>query len=80
MTEQAKLFLVREEHVPVEDLRPGQRLVLARGMYAVVERVDVYETLGMETVENFVVRWKRGRDLGSFRPLLRGETVRVDRG
>lgn len=74
------LYLVREEHVPVEEIRPRMRLVMARGMRAVVERVDKYDTLGIEEVENFVVRWRRGRDLGSLRPLLRGETVRVDRG
>ena len=74
------LFLVTEEHIPVEEVKSGMRLILPGGGRVTVERVDVYETLGVETVENFVIRWTRGgKDIGSFQPHLRGETVKVDR-
>lgn len=75
------LYLVKEEAVPVEDVKPRMRVLLPGGGVVAVQRVDVYDTLGAEAVENFVVRWCRSpKDLGSLRPMLRGETVRVDRG
>ena len=52
------LYLVREEAVPVEQLRAGDRLKLPSGVLVTVERVDEYD-------DGFVVRW--------WRPAERGE-------
>lgn len=86
------LALVRAEHVPVERVCPGDRLILPGGQRVTVERVDAYED------GSLVVRWSRparkeepgayrpdstdpdnGRYLGSLQPLQRGDLVEVDR-
>jgi hypothetical protein len=53
----ADLYLVREENVPVEELQPGDKLLLARGRVVIVERVDEYDG-------GFVVRWWRRAEQG----------------
>jgi hypothetical protein len=63
--------------VPVEQMTPGQVVVLPRGRRVKVERVDLFDGL-------FVVRWTRpdsdhpnGVQLGSLRPARAGETWEV---
>lgn len=52
------LFLVREDLVPVEDVRPGDRLILPSGARVTVECVDSFDD-GL-----FVVRWWRRAERG----------------
>jgi len=84
------LALVREELVPVEQLRPGENVILPMGVRVTVERVDEYDGV-------FVVRWWRlaergepgwrtqgpdaldGRYLGSLIGVPAGHCWRVDR-
>lgn len=51
------LYLLREEHVPVEELRAGDRLILPSGTRVNFERVD-------ESDEGLVVRWWRRAERG----------------
>lgn len=64
------LYLVVEELVPVEELRPGDRLILPLGQRVTVERVDRYDG-------GFVVRWWRLAEHGE--PGHRGAKHHVDR-
>jgi hypothetical protein len=86
------LALVREELVPVEQVRRGQTLVLPRG-----QRVSIYKVERLDD-GRYVVCWRRpaergepgftlrnndrhdGFYLGSFAPMSAGECVRIDRG
>lgn len=52
------LYLVREELVPVEELRAGDRLILPTGLRVIFERVDEYEDRVL------IVRWWRRAERG----------------
>lgn len=47
------LALVREENVPVDELRPGDRIILPTGARVTFERTDTYDD------SIVVVRWWR---------------------
>lgn len=51
------LYLLREEVVPVEQLRAGEKLILPGGRRVIVERVDEYDDV-------LVVRWWRRAEIG----------------
>ena len=51
------LHLVREEHVPIEKLRAGDRLILPGGRRVIFERLDDYD-------DCLVVRWWRRAEHG----------------
>jgi len=51
------LALVREEHVPIEELRPGDRIILPTGQRVTFERIDEYD-------DGLVVRWWRRAERG----------------
>lgn len=51
------LYLVRSEPVPVEQLQPGDRVILPSGRIVTVERVDTYD-------DGLVVRWWRPAEQG----------------
>ncbi len=91
-----ELFVVRTEHVPLEQLREGDLLILPGGRRVSVECVDEFD-------EGFVVRWWRpaqigepghkgrdwnrplsdgmdGRYLGSTLTVQAGHLFEVDRG
>lgn len=51
------LYIVREESVPLNELRPGDRLILPGGRRVNFERLDEYDS-------GFVVRWWRPADRG----------------
>lgn len=63
------VFLVREERVPLERLRPGDRIILPTGRRVVFERLDEYD-------DGFVVRWWRPAERGE--PGHRGGKNHVD--
>lgn len=57
MSDEATLFVVRTEHVPIEQLREGDRLILPGGRRVEFERLDEYD-------DGFVVRWWRIAERG----------------
>jgi hypothetical protein len=57
------LYVVRSQQIPVEQLAPGQRIILPNGREVTIERVEEHER-DDDTVE-YIVRW--------WRPAERGE-------
>lgn len=51
------LYLLKEELVPIEQLRPGDRIILPTGQRVIFDRVDEYE-------DGFIVRWWRRAEHG----------------
>lgn len=68
------------ERIPVDEVQPGDTVVLPLGRRCEVEGVDLYED------DTFVVRWRRadpdhpdGVQLGSLASMREGELVQVAR-
>jgi len=51
------LYVLREEQVPIEELRPGDRIVLPSGQRVTFDRLDEYD-------DGYVVRWWRRAEHG----------------
>lgn len=64
--------------VQVETVEEGDVLVTTGGKEVEVERVDVYDDPvypNTDAYREYVVRWRAGSELGSFRPMQEGDTV-----